>query len=150
MKRIIRITALLLVLAMMAPAVAAATGEEIQPRASLYLQSFSVYMTMNEKVNVGFRVYGTGFMADIGVTEIVLQCSANGSTGWTDVATYYYTDTQYANKMMAHNKLYLDSSVPYEDGISGYYYRALVTVYAGDGTNGDSRQVYTAAKRFIP
>lgn len=149
MKLTIKMLALVLVLAMIAPSVAAASVEIAQPFASSYIQSYSVYLVMDgNTVKTTFRVYGTTILADVGVKEIILQQSPNGTTGWTDVATYLSSDPQYAASMMGHNRVSFYSNVPYANGISGYYYRAQVTVYCGDGTNGDSRTTYTTVKQL--
>lgn len=141
--------AIVLVLTMFTPPVAAATMEPAQPFASEYIQSYSVYLVMNgNTVRTYFRVYGTRILAEVGVTEVILQQSANGTTGWQDVATFRSTDTQYTSQMITRNSVYCYSNVPYEDGIDGYYYRALVTVWCGDGTHGDSRTLYTEVKQL--
>ena len=148
MKKFTKVLAIILVLAMLAPSVAAATIDPVQPLASSYLSSYSASLDFSgSTITTYFRVYGTGTMAEIGVKGIILQASTDQKI-WTNVAVYNYTNSQYSDLMMAYNRLYFNSSVSYSGGISGYYYRAKVTVWAGDGTNGDYRVFYTDVKQL--
>ena len=148
MKSLTRIVALLLVFALMIPSAAAAVVEpDVQPTASAYLQSYSVWLEMNDSVDICFSVYGTGTMAQIGAKRIILQVSAD-QTYWTNVADFNSLNPQYTASMIRTNYFFCSSSVSYTIPIHGAYYRAMVFVYAGDGTNGDTRVVYTPIRQF--
>lgn len=148
MKRILKLIAIVLILALMAPSVAAATADSVMPMSSAYIASYSVYLSMDgNTVYSCFRVSAMKYLAELGATEIVLQESTDG-VNWYDVATYSYTNPLYTN-MIGSNKKNYNSNVAYENGIEGYYYRALVTVWGGDGNgNGDAFPTYTAVKQL--
>lgn len=147
MKRLTKILAVILVLAMLAPSVAAAAVDAVQPWTSSYIVSFSVYLSMSgTTVNSCYRVTGMKVLAEIGAKEIILQESSDG-VNWSDVATFSADDPQYA-AMIGGGVQNYNYSVPYEKGIDGYYYRAYITIWGGDGTNGDARYVYTAIKQL--
>ncbi len=78
-------------------------------------------------------------MDEIGALSIRLQRYSNGS--WTTVKTYSHTN--YTN-MLGFNKRFHVSHVDYS-GISGYLYRADVTIWAGKNGSGDSRRILTSA-----
>ncbi len=79
-------------------------------------------------------------MDDIGALTILLQQRpSGGSSTWTTVKTFSYTT--YTN-MLGHNATYYGSNVSYS-GISGYSYRAYVTVWAEEMARVDSRQILT-------
>lgn len=148
MKKLTKILAVILVLALLSPSVAAAAVDTVQPLSSAYLASYSVYLIISgTTVRSHFRVTGMSVLEEIGAKEIILQESPDGVT-WTDVATFSYTDPAYASLMIASGKQVFNSNVPYEDGIEGYYYRAYVTIWGGDGTNGDARYAYTTVKQI--
>lgn len=139
-KKIISVLAILLVISIYASTAASA----VSARASLYLSSYcaSIYPSGSGNMSVYFDVVGTGTMDQIGVLSIRLQQKPSGSSTWTTVQTYShvnYTD------MLADNTYYHSSSVSYS-GISGYSYRAYVTVWAGKDGDGDSREILTASE----
>lgn len=110
--------------------------------ASDYLDSYSAYTYAagSGKIQIWFDVTGTGTMNKIGALTIVLKESTDGST-WTTVQTFRYTSY---SSMLASNKATHTSNVDYS-GVSGRYYQAVVTVWAGTSdTVGDSRQITTS------
>ncbi len=123
-----------------APVANAAT---VSPKASQYLDSYSAYIYPSGSGNMSiyFDVSGVGTMDEIGALSIRLQQKPSGSSTWTTVKSYSHTN--YTN-MLGYNKFYYGSSVSYS-GISGYSYRAYITVWAGKNGSGDSRDILTAA-----
>ncbi|NCB50271.1 MAG: hypothetical protein EOM54_00115 [Clostridia bacterium] len=113
-------------------------------KSSLYLTCYSAYIWPegDGDISIWFDVTGTGTMDEIGALTIILQQSSNGST-WSTVKTYRYTS--YLN-MLGYNAVYYTSGVDYS-GTEDYYYRAYVTVWAGEDGDGDSRQILTATVR---
>jgi hypothetical protein len=142
-KKISESILLLIVLALCLTPVAEAKAVE-PTRASDYLDFYSayVYAEGGGLVSVWFDVTATGTMDEVGAITILLQESSNNST-WSTVKTFLYTD--YPN-MMKYNRIDCVSGV-YYSGIAGRYYRAYVTVWAGKGGNGDSRQILTTSIR---
>jgi len=136
-KRFLSVVTALLVLSIYTAPVANAAIQ-----ASKYLTSYSAYIypTGSGKMTIYFDVQGTGTMDEIGALSIRLQQKPSGSSTWTTIQTYSYTN--YTN-MLAYNTFYYGSSVSYS-GLSGYSYRAYVTVWAGKDGSGDSREILTA------
>ena len=120
---------------------ATASAITMGTRASDYLDCYSayVYSEGGGEVSVWFDVTGTGTMDEVGAITILLQESSNNST-WSTVKTFRYTD--YPN-MMEYDSIDCVSGV-YYSGIDGRYYRAYVTVWAGNDGGGDSRQILTS------
>ena len=138
-KKIIGSFILVLMVVLSTALVVNATLENIQ--ASEYLSSYSayVYPEGNGNISIWFDVQGIGIMDEIGALSIRLQRYSNGS--WTTVKTYSHTN--YTN-MLGFNKRFHVSHVDYS-GISGYVYRADVTIWAGKNGSGDSRRILTSA-----
>jgi hypothetical protein len=136
-KKLISTIAMLLLVSIIAAPVVSASSQ-----ASLYLTSYSAYIypSGNGNMSIYFNVVGTGTMDEIGALTISLQQEPSGSSTWTTVKTYSYTT--YTN-MLAYNNFSYGSSVAYS-GVSGYSYRAYVTVWAGLDGGGDSRQILTS------
>lgn len=142
---IIRVLAILLVISLISPTTAfAAVPDEMQPLASNYLTSYTTYIgpVGNGVVQVWFRVTGTGYMTDIGVLNIRLYESTDNEN-WTRVKTFLHEN--YSN-MLSHNDSHHMSYVEYQ-GVAGRYYKALVTIWAGQGTSGDTRYMWTPVER---
>ena len=78
-------------------------------------------------------------MTSIGVTTIVIEQSANG-TSWTPVRTY---SSRYTAAMLGHNVMTHTYTGPVN-----YSYRALVTFYAADKNGSDSFSLYSAVVRL--
>lgn len=87
---------------------------------------------------------GSGFsMTSIGVTTIVIEQSANG-TSWTPVRTY---SSRYTAAMLGHNVMTHTYTQTYTGPVN-YSYRALVTFYAADKNGSDSFSLYSAVVRL--
>lgn len=142
MKKTTRYLTLLLVLALMLPTAAMAT--EYKPMSSAYLSSYNAYIQPggNGKVSVCYSVNSATTMTDVGATTILLQESADGKV-WTAVASY--SSSVYPH-MLAHNTPMCNTDVSYS-GVAGRYYKASVTVYAGNSTGSDSRVIWTTIEK---
>lgn len=144
-RRLYDIIILILILSFILPTGAsAATSDEIMPLASNYLTSYTSYICAmgNGELQIWFRVTGTDDWADIGTLMIQLfESSTNTSSStWTWVETF--THDAYP-EMLYHNTWNILSHVTYE-GTPGKYYKAYVTIWAGDeDCNGDSRCIWT-------
>ena len=142
---LIRIVAILLVASLISPAPAfAATSDVVQPLASLYLTSYTTYIGSIDhgRIQVWFRVTGTGYMTDIGVLSIRLYESTD-NVNWTRVETFLHED--YSN-MLSHNDSHHMSYIEYQ-GVAGRYYKAYVGIWAGNGTSGDTRYMWTPVEQ---
>ncbi len=135
-KRLIRVSATIIILAMLLSTAALATTE-----ASQYLSYYEAYITKSgNTIKVNFAVEGTRVMDQIGVTEIYLYQKTSTYGSWTLVQTYLSSDPAYASTMMDSNVGYIDNYVSYA-GNSSYQYFAYVTVYAEKDGGSDSRDI---------
>lgn len=138
----LRIVALLLVVVFVCPMNVWAA----EPRASAYLTSYNAYpyAAGGGEVQIWFTVTADDYFADVGSLSItVYECSTNSSDidDWSRVASFTNGNTP---SLLGHNKIYYSSHVTV-DGTKGMYYKAYVCIYAGDGTNGDTRYFWTGA-----
>lgn len=141
----IRLLAILLVVALTVPmGVSAATGETVQPRASLYLSSYNayVYPAGNGLIQVWFTVNGTDYMDTIGALTIQIYESTD-QINWTWKKSFTNDTTP---SMIGYNKFYYSGHVDYQ-GEPGHYYKAYVCIWAGRDGGGDTRYFYTSTKR---
>lgn len=117
-----------------------AIQETVQPLASYYLESYTAYICPmgGGDLEIWFRVTGTDLWADIGVLTIRLYESTDNST-WTWVDTFRHTNYP---EMLDHDDDHHMSHVDYQ-GVAGRYYKAYVTIWAGDEETGDSRYIWT-------
>lgn len=122
----------------------AAVPDTIEPLASDYLVSYTSYIgpVGDGKVQVWFRVTGKGYMGDIGTLSIMLYESTDNEN-WYWVETFLHND--YPN-MLSQNDSHHMSYVEYQ-GVAGRYYKARVCIWAGNGTQGDSRYMWTTVKQ---
>lgn len=140
-KMIIRVVAIMLILALMAPiGVSAASA---QPRASAYLDNYNayVYLPGDGEVRVYFNVEGTNYMDELGVLRIEIHESTDG-INWTWVETFNHYTT---SGMLSYNDDYHSGYVSY-DGVAGRYYKAYVCVWGGKNGTGDNRYFWTSVK----
>lgn len=138
----LRIAALFLVLAFICPVGVWA----VEPRASDYLDSYNAYpyAAGGGEVQIWFDVVADDYMADIGsLSIIVYECSTNSSDidDWDRVTSFTNGNTP---SILGHDKIYYSGHVSV-DGTVGMWYKAYVCIYAGDGTNGDTRYLWTGA-----
>ena len=140
-----RIIAILLILVLLCPSPAfAATPDIAVPTASYYLDAYTAYICPigYGDLQIWWNVYGAGTQVDLGVLSIMVYESSD-NVNWTWKETF--THNQYSN-MLTHND---DHHVDYIyfQGTRGYYYKALVTIYGGDGTAGDNRYIWTPVEQ---
>ena len=141
---VIRVMALILVMAMLLPVGAGAA----QVRASYYLDNYNayVYLPGGGEVQVWFDVEGTGYMDEIGTLSIeIYECSTNSTDldDWEWKKTFTHDST---SGMLAYNDYSPTGHVTYS-GTAGKYYKAYVCVWAGEDGAGDTRYFWTSAKR---
>lgn len=115
------------------------TALAVESRASEYLSLYSatVAKTRDGNLVVSCSVTGSREMDSIGVSRIEIQWY-NGSR-WTTEETYTSKDL---SDLQASNEIYVSGRFTHTPEESGSY-RALVTVYARDGSGSDSRVVTT-------
>lgn len=138
----------LLILSLLLPTSArAAAPETVQPMASDYLSAYSAYICPigENDIQIWWHVVGTGAMTDIGTLRIRLYESTD-NVNWTHIKTYQHT---VYTQMLDHGT---GQSVDYVfyDGDHQCYYKAYVCIYAGDGTNGDNRYIWTPVVQGTP
>ena len=142
---LIRLVAIILVFALTGPFfVNAASIEEVQPRASDYLNSYNTYIcTMGSgKLQIWYTVVGIGTMDEIGVLSIKLYESTD-QTNWTRVKTYSHENY---SSMLIEDDWAHSSYVSY-NGTAGKYYKAYVCIWAGKNGSGDTRYMWTPVER---
>lgn len=112
---------------------------EVSPQASAYLSAYSAWAGAgsNGKIYVYYDVDGTGTVARLGAKLIVVQKLDAGV--WKNVLTKTGTVT---NGMLAQNDYTHGGNITYQ-GTVGNTYRAVVTIYGGPTSGGDSRIVTT-------
>ena len=141
---LIRITAILLVLAMLVPVGAsAAVMDTVEPCASYYLDSYNayVYPAGNGKIQVWFTVKGVNYMDELGTLRIGIYESTD-NVNWTWKKTFTNDSTA---GMLAYDVIYHSGHVDYQ-GVAGRYYKAYVCVWGGKNGQGNTRYFFTSAK----
>ena len=139
---------LILVLSLFLPSYAtAATPNTVQPTASYYLSAYGAYICplAQYDIQIWWNVIGTGTMADIGALTIMLYESTD-NVNWTWVKTYKHTTY---TQMIDHNTGQSMDYVFY-DGDHQCYYKAYISIYAGDSTNGDTRYFWIPVEQGTP
>lgn len=138
---IIRLVAMLLAVILVLPlGITSAKAQQIQPRASDYLNSYNAYIYAPGSgfIQVWFTVTGNDYMDTIGALSIKIYESTD-NVNWSWVKTYNYDSTP---GMLDYNDYYHSGHVDYQ-GVAGRYYKAYVCIWAGEGDGGDSRYFYT-------
>ena len=139
---LLRIVALILAIVFICPINAWAA----EPRASAYLTSYNAYpyAAGGGMVQIWFDVVADRILADVGSLSItVYECSTNSSNINDQDHVKSFTNGN-TPSILGHNDYYYSSHVTV-DGTKGKYYKAYVCIYAGDGTNGDTRYLWTGA-----
>jgi hypothetical protein len=136
----IKITALLLIFALICPIGVQAT----EPRASYYLDSYSAYIYCAGwgKIQVWATVTGVDDMDEIGSLSIQLYESTD-QENWTWVDTFQYVNYP---DMLGYNTFLYSGHIEYA-GTIGRYYKAYVCVWAGKDGKGDTRYFWTSPKK---
>lgn len=140
MKRFIRTTCFLLTMVMVL-AVPVFAAENVEPKASNFFISSSVYLcnVSGNSFEAWFEVTGTGTMDQIGANFIKIQRSSDG-TNWTTVKTC--SKDNYLT-LIDYNSVGHEAGV-YYSGTGGYYYRAYIELYAKKGVNSGYMSRYTS------
>lgn len=138
-QRIVRITAIFLLMALFLPVSAHAEDNAITTRASYYLDAYNTYICDLGKgqIQIWFEVMGTGDMDELGTLSIMLyEVNPDGSLKW--VKTFLHEDY---STMLSYNDWYHYSYVSYQ-GSSSKTYKAYVCIWAGKNGNGDTRYMW--------
>lgn len=138
----VSITTVLLVMVLVFPV--DATVETVQPLAIAYLDSYSAYIHVagGGKIGVCFTVTGTDYMDSLGALTIRIYKSADNET-WTWVRTFTSDTTP---GMLGYDHYLHGGKVDYY-GVAGRYYKAYVSVWAGENGGGDTRYFWTSVKK---
>lgn len=115
------------------------SGGDISVQASDYISSYAAWASAGSggKVYIYYDIDATGDVARLGAKLIVVQVLDAGV--WTNVKTVTGT---LSNGMLISNDNSHTGGIVYQ-GTAGKSYRAVVTVYAGPTSGGDSRIVTT-------
>ncbi len=144
----LRLVAVLLILACLAPssvlAAAAEPEASASPRASAYLTRYSgdIYAKGNGVVDVYFEAGGNSTMDELGCLRILIYESTD-NTAFRWKKTFWHTST---SGMMSYNDNYHDGRISYQ-GIAGRYYKAYIYVRGAKDGQGDTYDFWTTAIR---
>ena len=136
-----RVLSLVLILSLLAAALCLPAAA----RSSDYISRSDALIAKSGTNSISIKTTtGSGSsMTSIGVTTIVIEQSANG-TSWTPVRTY---SSRYTAAMLGHNVMTHTYTQTYTGPVN-YSYRALVTFYAADKNGSDSFSLYSAVVRL--
>ena len=133
---------LLLAAALAVPAVAGSA------RSSLYLSYYRAWLTPESgaKVDVTIDVQAVGDMDDVGALSVEMFVSSDGGSTFERDGTYY--SALFPELLDQDTCWYYDTPISHQ-GVAGYKYYAIITIYAGDQTGSDRReyQTYTVTAR---
>lgn len=119
-----------------------AVGDGIAPRASYYLNDYSLVMVADGdgQMSVSYTVCATNIMTKVGAQSIEIQ--RGSSSGWTTVKTYYGSENAdfYSYDKVAH------AGDVFFEGEVGKTYRAILTAYAGNSSGSDTATLTCTAK----
>ncbi len=138
-KRILRSISVILVIVFLVSAPVHAMAAEARASAWFTGYGASIVASGNGKINIEFRVVGTGTMTKLGASTIDIYKS-NG----TFVKTISYTASG-NGYMMGYNTAFHSGSVPYS-GVAGQKYYAVVNFYAKNSSGSDYRSYTTGYK----
>ena len=115
-------------------------------RSSDYLDSYVCMVTARSggEIVVSASVHAVINAAEIGATDVYIYESSN-DVDYTCVKEYHVEDYP---EMLDSGRHFYDDVAVYE-GTPGKYYYAVVYVYAGNSTGGDTRRYETACVRAI-
>lgn len=127
MKRFVNCICILLVCVM----VFSTTAFAAESRGSIYFGGSSVYFWKSSGNNyqIWFDVTAVGTMAELGASEIIVERSTD-LVNWSTVRTYYKSNYP---QMTGSNTVGYANYVPFT-ATDGYYYRAVVFLYARNST----------------
>lgn len=129
-----RVIALVMMLAIAMSVTAAATV-----RASKYLESYQVTVEAkgSGKMVVGYGVYGTRTMDQLGAQKIVIEVETTPGR-WIPIITI--DGDSNTDKYYAYNSLFCEGTYTFY-GNPGDVYRATLTAYAANGSGSDTGEV---------
>lgn len=144
MKRFTRLVCIVLV-AVLLLAVPAQAAEVNSSRASYYFGSSCVYLYQisETRFQVWYEVAAVGTMDVLGASVVKVQRSADGNT-WTTLSTF--TKDEYTD-MVRRDTCLFAGCISYT-GTVGYYYRAIITLYAKKGTGVGEVTEYTSVLKL--
>lgn len=136
-----RVLSLVLILSLLAAALCLPAAA----RSSDYINRSDVKIAKSGTNSIAIKTTtgADSTMTSIGVTTIVIEQSANG-TSWTPIRTY---SSRYTAAMLGHNVISHSYTQTYTGPVN-YSYRALVTFYAADKNGSDSFSLYSAVVRL--
>lgn len=128
MKLFVKIIAVILVVGTM---IAPVHAEEAENKSSSYFLSCTTSLTKvsTTKIEAYFSVGAFDIMDELGASSIKIQRSSDGNS-WTTMKTY---SKEAYSQLICENTSSHAAAVSYT-GTVGYYYRAMITLYAKDGT----------------
>ena len=111
-------------------------------RSSWYLDSYRAWLNPKSggEISITVDVQATGDMDKLGATRIEVLEPKNDGVSWSRHKVYL--PPIFPEMLTSGNYFYYDTPVSFT-GTPGYKYCAVVTVYAGDSTGGDSRDYTT-------
>lgn len=144
MKRFLQCVCFILIMATLV-ALPAQAAETVTPRASNYFMSVSTYLwqTSGTTFQIWFDVTAVRGMDELGASKITVKRSSD-NVNWETVKTF--TKESYP-QMIKEDTGVCASYVTYT-GSTGYYYKALVTIYAKDGNGSAIDAWYTDTLHF--
>ena len=144
MKKFIQSVSIILIMATLL-VIPAQAAEAATPRASNYFMRVSTYLwhTSGTTFQVWFDVTAVRGMDELGASKITIKRSAD-NVNWETVKTF--TKESYP-QMIKEDTGVCASYVTYT-GSTGYYYKALVTIYAKDGNGIGEDYWYTDTLHF--
>lgn len=142
---LVRLTALLLVVCMVAPCYAsAAVIEPVMPVDSDYFDSSNAFISAmgGGRIEIWFSITADNVMDEIGALSIRLYESADGQN-WTRVSTFLHENRP---GMLVGGEYAYSSCVSYY-GIPGRQYKAHLSLWAGRNGNGEVLYTWTQPER---
>ena len=111
-------------------------------RSSWYLDSYRAWLNPKSggRITITVDVQATGDMDELGAKRIEVFESTDNGESWSRHKVFL--SLLFPEMLTSGDYLYIDSPVSFT-GTPGYDYYAVVTVYAGDSTGGDSRDYIT-------
>ena len=111
-------------------------------RSSLYLSYYRAWLTPESGaiIDVTIDVEAVDDMDDVGALSVEMYVSSDGGSTWARDGAYACA---LFPELLDHDTYwYYDTPISHQ-GVAGYRYYAIVTVYAGDSTGSDSRAYQT-------
>ena len=145
MKRFSRYLCLLLALVIATSFPVSAVEEAEGSRSSIFFGNFSVYLDPEDDFNfaVVFHVTGTGTMQKLGASKITVQISEDGEN-WATTQVYTMEDHP---EFIRENAVFHGYDFNY-NGSRGFYYRAIIQLYAKNSKGTGKMTAYTSTIRL--